>query len=58
MLDGKDPRRRADYTSLARTITLLHAYSVDLYRQEFQPRQNGTIGVTLVRALILSLIVS
>lgn len=35
----------------ARTITLAHARCVELYRNKYQAKQNGTIGVTLVSHL-------
>ena len=33
--------------SVAHRQILVHAYAVDLYRREYQSKQNGKIGITL-----------
>lgn len=33
---------------LAKTLLLCNARTVNLYRREYKPKQNGTIGITLV----------
>lgn len=33
--------------SVGRNLILAHAYAVKVYREEFKPRQNGQIGITL-----------
>lgn len=29
------------------SVLIAHGYAVKLYREQFQPKQNGTIGITL-----------
>jgi hypothetical protein len=37
--------------SHAKNLLLAHGYAVDLYRREYQPKQGGQIGITLVSFL-------
>ncbi|KAK4684015.1 hypothetical protein P7C73_g6191, partial [Tremellales sp. Uapishka_1] len=38
---------KINHIQYVRTLILSHAYTVDLYRREFQPTQGGQIGITL-----------
>lgn len=44
-LEAKPPR-------MAKNLLLCHAKTVELYRNKYQPKQSGEIGITLVSLIV------